>query len=74
MHNIAYFYSNRLVEGNIKQLLLSHTSKVLTDDSNNIQRLTIHLRKPGFHFNWNVHIKFFGEPAVDAGGPCRKFL
>ena len=85
MYNIAHFYSNRLVEGNIKQLLLSHTSKVLTDDSDKMQRLTIRrnyifadtlsiLRRPGFHFNWNVHITFVGEPAVDAGGPCREFF
>ena len=85
MYNIAHFYSNRLVEGNIKLLLLSHTSKVLTDDSDKIQRLTICrnyifadtlsiLRRPGFHFNWNVHITFVGEPAVDACGPCREFF
>ena len=84
MH-VEHFYSNGLVEGNIKQLLLSHTSKVLTDDSNKIQRLTIRrnyisadtlsiLRRPRFHFNWNVRITFVGEPAVDAGGPCREFF
>ncbi len=89
LHNnyilFSYVYSTRLIDGNIQHLLLIHTSKVLTNDSDKIQRLTIRrnfiyadtisiLRRPVFHFNWNVRITFIGEPAVDAGGPCREFF
>ena len=66
----------------MEDLLAEHQFKVLQKEE--IQRITIrrnHITKDalqalkqGFQFNQKLNVIFMGEPAVDAGGPCREFF
>ena len=68
----------------IQDIVQDHQRKVLSGDTSDIFRITVRRRhvwddalatfKRGFPFTSHIRITFVGEPAVDAGGPCREFL
>lgn len=73
------------MEESLKQLLQSHRVKVLSDEESDIQQITVRrnhimedallaVKRSGFHFSYHLRVTFVGEPAVDAGGPCREFF
>ena len=67
----------------LETLLEEHRSRVLLEEDN-YHRITVRRRhvfqdaitafRNGFQFNKHLAVTFLGEPAVDAGGPCREFF
>ena len=67
----------------LESLLEGHRMKVLLEEDN-YHRITVRRRhvfqdamtafRTGFQFNKYLAVTFLGEPAVDAGGPCREFF
>ena len=67
----------------LESLLGDHCSKVLLEEEDH-HRITVRRRhvfqdaitafRTGFQFKKHLAVTFLGEPAVDAGGPCREFL
>ncbi len=68
----------------MKTLLKSHTFCEISGEYDQCQRIVIRRKyiwedtlaqiKKGVMFHWHLRVTFVGEPAVDAGGPCREFL
>ena len=66
---------------NLKELLKAHVNDVLGEDSfritarrGHIYKDTVESLRRGFDETKHIRVIFFGEPAVDNGGPRREFF
>ena len=66
----------------MEDLLTEHQFKVLQKEEthritirrNHVTKDALQALKQGFQFNQKLNVIFMGEPAIDAGGPCREFF